>query len=44
MMYCDASKTSLGGVLMQNRQVMAYTSIQLRVHERNYSTYDLELE
>jgi len=30
--YCDASKMSLGGVLMQNRQVVAYASRQLKVH------------
>ena len=33
----------LGGVLVQNRQVVAYASRQLKVHERNYSTHDLEL-
>jgi len=29
VVYCDASKMGLGGVLMQNRQVVAYTSRQL---------------
>lgn len=43
-MYCDALKISLGGVLMQNGQVVAYASRQLRVHERNYLTRGLELE
>lgn len=36
VMYCDASKMDLGGVL-------AYASRQLRVHEKNYPTHDLEL-
>ena len=40
---CDASKMGLGGVLMQNRQVVAYASRQLKVHEKNYRTHDLEL-
>jgi len=42
-MYCDASKMGLGGVLMQNHQGVAYVSRQLKVHEKNYLTYDLEL-
>jgi len=41
--YCDASKMGLGGVLMQNRQVVAYTSRQLKVDEKNYPTHDLDL-
>ena len=41
--YCDASLLGLGGVLMQNKQVVAYASRQLWVHERNYPTHDLEL-
>jgi len=41
--YCDASKHGLGCVLMQNRKVIAYASRQLRVHEANYPTHDLEL-
>ena len=44
VLYCDASKMGLGGVLTQNGQVVAYVSRQLRVHERNYPTHDLELE
>jgi len=43
VVYCDASKMGLGGVLMQNRQVVAYASRQLKVHEKNYLTHDLEL-
>lgn len=43
VMYCDASKTGFGGVLMQNRKVVAYDLRQLKVHERNYHTHDLEL-
>jgi len=43
VVYCDASKMGLGGVLMQNRQVVANASRQLKVHEKNYLTHDLEL-
>jgi hypothetical protein len=43
VVYCDASKMGLGGVLMQNGQVIAYASRQLKIHERNYPTHDLEL-
>ena len=43
VVYCDASKMGLGGVLMHNRQVVAYASMQLKVHEKNYSTHHLEL-
>ena len=41
--YCDASKMGLGCVLMQSRGVVAYASRQLRPHEGNYPTHDLEL-
>lgn len=41
--YCDASKIGLGGVLMKNDQVVAYTSRQLKVHKRNYTSHNLEL-
>nr|KYP63832.1 Retrovirus-related Pol polyprotein from transposon 412 family [Cajanus cajan] len=41
--YCDASHQGLGCVLMQNRRVVAYASRQLKNHERNYPTHDLEL-
>jgi hypothetical protein len=43
VVYCDASLLGLGGVLMQKGQVVAYASRQLKVHERNYLTHDLEL-
>jgi hypothetical protein len=41
--YCDASGTSLGSVLMQEGRVIVYSSRQLRLHEEHYPTYDLEL-
>jgi hypothetical protein len=41
--YCDASGTGLGCVLMQEGQVISYSSCQLRHHEENYPTHDLEL-
>jgi hypothetical protein len=41
--YCDASGTRLGCVLMQDNQVIAYASRALRPHEQNYPTHDLEL-
>jgi len=41
--FYDASYQGLGCVLMQNKKVVAYASRQLRVHERNYPTHDLEL-
>ncbi|GAA0174563.1 hypothetical protein LIER_27931 [Lithospermum erythrorhizon] len=43
MIYSDASHQGLGCVLMQNGRVIAYASRQLRNHERNYPTHDLEL-
>ena len=43
IVYCDASYSGLGAVLMQERNVIAYASRQLKVHERNYPTHDLEL-
>ena len=43
IVYCDASNSCLGAVLMQERNVIAYASTQLKVHERNYPTHDLEL-
>ncbi|GKF13568.1 putative reverse transcriptase domain-containing protein, partial [Tanacetum coccineum] len=41
VVYCDASIKGLGAVLMQ--KVIAYASRQLKIHEKNYTTYDLEL-
>ncbi|GJU44480.1 putative reverse transcriptase domain-containing protein [Tanacetum coccineum] len=43
IVYCDASHKGLGVVLMQNEKVIAYVSRQLKVHEKNYTTHDLEL-
>ncbi|MCI42550.1 retrotransposon protein, partial [Trifolium medium] len=43
VVYCDASKMGLGGVLMQKGKVVAYASRQLKTHEKNYPTHDLEL-
>ena len=41
--YCDVSHQGLGCVLMQERRVVAYASRQLKNHEKNYLTHDLEL-
>jgi ribonuclease HI len=41
--FCDASLQGLGAILMQERQVVSYASRQLRTHELNYPTHDLEL-
>jgi hypothetical protein len=41
--YYDASVTGLGCVLMQEGRVISYSSRQLRRHEENYPTHDLEL-
>jgi hypothetical protein len=41
--YCDACGQGLGCVLMQEGHVITYASRQLRKHELNYPTYDLEL-
>ncbi|KAI3679919.1 hypothetical protein L2E82_50899 [Cichorium intybus] len=43
VVYCDASITGLGAVLMQRGRVIAYASRQLKPHEANYPTHDLEL-
>ncbi|GKA71648.1 putative reverse transcriptase domain-containing protein [Tanacetum coccineum] len=42
IVYCDASHKGLGAVLMQNEKVIAYASRQLKIHEKNYTTHDLE--
>ena len=41
--YCDASRAGLGCVLMQSGRVVAYGSRQLKNHEKNYPTHDMEL-
>ena len=43
VVYCDASRVDLGYVLMQERRVITYTSRQLKKHEQNYPTHDLEM-
>ncbi|GJU28577.1 putative reverse transcriptase domain-containing protein [Tanacetum coccineum] len=43
VVYCDASKQGFGCVLMQKGKVTAYASRQLKTHEKNYTTHDLEL-
>nr|GEW41650.1 retrotransposon protein, putative, Ty3-gypsy subclass [Tanacetum cinerariifolium] len=43
VVYCDASHKRLGAVLMQREKVIAYTSRQLKIHEKNYTIHDLEL-
>ncbi|GKV32449.1 hypothetical protein SLEP1_g41058 [Rubroshorea leprosula] len=43
VVYTDASHKGLGCVLIQHGQVIAYGSRQLKTHERNYPTHDLEL-
>ncbi|GJY84687.1 putative reverse transcriptase domain-containing protein [Tanacetum coccineum] len=43
MVYCDTSHKGLGAVLMQREKVITYASRQLKVHEKNYTTHDLEL-
>ena len=42
-MYCDASRSGLGCVLMQFGRVVAYGSCQLKNHEQNHPTHDMEL-
>ena len=42
-MCCDASRAGLGCVLMQSGRVVAYGSRQLKNHEQNYPTHDMEL-
>nr|GFA32278.1 putative reverse transcriptase domain-containing protein [Tanacetum cinerariifolium] len=43
IVYCDASNKELGAVLMQREKVISYASRQLKIHEKNYTTHDLEL-
>ncbi|GKD45851.1 putative reverse transcriptase domain-containing protein [Tanacetum coccineum] len=44
IVYCDVSHKGLGAILMQNEKVIAYASRQLKIHEKNYTTQDLELD
>nr|GEV14363.1 hypothetical protein [Tanacetum cinerariifolium] len=41
--YCDASRKGLGAVLMQREKVIVYASRQLKIHEKNYTSHDLEI-
>ncbi|GJW63770.1 retrovirus-related pol polyprotein from transposon TNT 1-94 [Tanacetum coccineum] len=43
IVYCVASHKGLGAVLMQKEKVIAYASRQIKIHEKNYMTHDLEL-
>ena len=43
IVYCDASRVGLGCVIMQHGNFISYASRQLKVHEKNYPTHDLEL-
>nr|GEZ47687.1 putative reverse transcriptase domain-containing protein [Tanacetum cinerariifolium] len=43
IIYYDALRKGLGAVLMQNEKMIAYASRQLKIHEKNYTTHDLEL-
>nr|GFB56545.1 retrotransposon protein, putative, Ty3-gypsy subclass [Tanacetum cinerariifolium] len=43
IVYCDASNKGLGAVFMQREKVILYASRQLKIHEKNYMTHDLEL-
>nr|GEZ31792.1 putative reverse transcriptase domain-containing protein [Tanacetum cinerariifolium] len=44
IVYCDVSNKGLGAVLMQREKVISYASRQLKIHEKDYTTYDLELK
>nr|GFB97215.1 putative reverse transcriptase domain-containing protein [Tanacetum cinerariifolium] len=43
IIYCDASNKGLGDMLMQREKVISFASRQLKIHEKNYTTQDLEL-
>ncbi|GJR75342.1 putative reverse transcriptase domain-containing protein [Tanacetum coccineum] len=43
VVYCDASRKGLCAILMQREKVIAYASRQLKIHEKNYTTHELEL-
>ena len=42
VIYCDASRVGLGCVLIKRGKVIAYASRQLKVHEKNYPSYDVD--
>ncbi|GJR22705.1 putative reverse transcriptase domain-containing protein [Tanacetum coccineum] len=44
IVYCEVSHKGLGVVLMQNEKVIAYASRQLKIHEKNYTSHDLDLQ
>lgn len=44
MIYCDAYKIDLGCVLKKRGKFIAYASMKLKVHEKNYATHDLKLK
>ena len=44
VVYCNALRQGLGCVLMQREKIIAYASRQVKNHENNYTTHDLELE
>nr|GFD25707.1 putative reverse transcriptase domain-containing protein [Tanacetum cinerariifolium] len=43
IVYCDALNKGLGVVLMQREKMISYASRQLKIHEKNYTTHNLEL-
>nr|GFC72387.1 putative reverse transcriptase domain-containing protein [Tanacetum cinerariifolium] len=43
IVYCDTSNKGLGALLMQREKEISYASRQLKIHEKNYTTHDLEL-
>ncbi|GJY05534.1 putative reverse transcriptase domain-containing protein, partial [Tanacetum coccineum] len=43
VVYCDALHRGLGAILMHKEKAIAYASRQLKIHENNYVTHDLEL-
>nr|GEV03318.1 putative reverse transcriptase domain-containing protein [Tanacetum cinerariifolium] len=43
IVYCDASNKGLGAMLMRREKAISYASRQLKIHEKNYTTHDLEL-
>nr|GFA12315.1 putative reverse transcriptase domain-containing protein [Tanacetum cinerariifolium] len=43
IVYYDASNKGLGAVLIQREEVISYASRQLKIHEKNYTTHDLEV-